>query len=99
MIKHKILSPQGGSRKDDYQKRIWRVYFEDPDSEETNASAFISEQDLRYKKKIDSENKEAIQKYLGDWVENFKKDKNFQQLRGEYSIISDLESLESKKTF
>jgi len=94
MIKYKICSPQESSRKGDYERKIWRIYFEDPHSEETDASAFISEQDLRYKNKINSEDKEAIRKYLTDWAKDFLKEKSLKQLRGEHNI-SNLENLEN----
>lgn len=88
MIKIRILSPYEGGRSQnsqDFIKGIWRIYFEDPDFSEMK-SAYISKMDLRFKKKVNTENTKIVRDYLQNWAEGYLKDKKFQDLENEYRI-------------
>jgi len=88
MIKVHILAPHEGGRSQcsqDFIKGIWRVYFEDPEFSEMK-SAYISKMDLKFKKKINTEDIESVRKYLKGWAEEYLRGKKFQDI-GDGQII------------
>lgn len=88
MIKVHILAPHEGGRNQhsqDFIKGIWRVYFEDPEFPEMK-SAYISKMDLKFKKKIDTENIKSVRNYLKGWTEEYLRGKKFQDIEDEQII-------------
>ncbi len=88
MIKVHILAPHEGGRSQnsqDFIKGIWRIYFEDPEFPETK-SVYISKMDLRFKKKVNTENTEDVRSYLNNWAKEYLKDKKFQDIENEQGI-------------